>query len=75
MKVTNSFMLLCEMDLGAGKRGFVKFRKDVGLDLRIAARAPAGPSSDEEIVRERPAAARTGEMGGHLAEENAREGS
>jgi hypothetical protein len=67
MKVTNSFMLLCEMDLGAGRSGFVKFRKDVGFDLRMAGRASAESPDDKKFERERSAAARTGEMGGHLA--------
>ena len=58
-------MLLCEVDLGTGRSGFVKFREDVGFDLRMAGRASAEPPGDEEIDRERSAAVRTGEMGGH----------
>jgi hypothetical protein len=32
-------MLLCEMDLGAGGGGFVKFGENVDFDLRVAGRA------------------------------------
>ena len=64
MKITNGFMLLCEVELGMGRRVFVKFREDVGFDLRMAGRALAEPPGYEEIDRERSAAVRTGEMGG-----------
>jgi hypothetical protein len=65
MKVTYSFMLLREMDLGTGRSGLVKFREYVGFDLRTTGRASAGPPVDKEIDRERSAAVRTGEMSGH----------
>jgi hypothetical protein len=44
-------MLLCEVDLGAGGSGFVKFRENVGFNLRMAGRASTGPPGDEEIDR------------------------
>jgi hypothetical protein len=72
MKITNRFVLLGEMDLGASSGFLVKFRENVCLDLRIAGWASAGLPCGEEIDRERPGAVRTGEMSGHLAKEERR---
>jgi hypothetical protein len=45
----------------------VEFRKNVGLNLRLTCRALARLPCDKQIHRERSAAARTGEIGEHLA--------
>jgi hypothetical protein len=67
MKVANGFVLLREADFGASSGAPVKFREDVSLDLRMAGWTSLRLPRDKEIYRERLAAARAGEMGGHLA--------
>jgi hypothetical protein len=73
MKVTNCLATLREMDDRTGSGIFVEFRKNVGVNLRMTCRALARLPCDKQIERERFAAARTGEIGGHLAYDTGRE--
>jgi hypothetical protein len=67
MKVTDCLAAFREMDDRTGSGILVEFRKNVGLNLRMTCRALARLPCDKQIQRERSAAARTGEIGGHLA--------
>ena len=73
MKVTNCLAALPEMDDGPVSGIFVEFRKNVGVNLRMTCRALARLPCNKQIERERFAAARTGEIGGHLAYGTGRE--
>jgi hypothetical protein len=73
MKVTDCFATPREMDNRTGSGISLEFRKNVGVNLRMTCRALAGLSCDKQIERERCAAARTGEIGGHLAYDTGRE--
>ena len=73
MKVTNCLATLREMDDRTGSGIFVEFRKNVGLNLCMTYRALTRLPCHKQIYRERFAAARTGEIGGHPAYDTGRE--
>ncbi|HXC61692.1 MAG TPA: hypothetical protein VNV63_03375 [Nitrospiria bacterium] len=72
MKVTNRLTTLRETDRRPGTGILVEFRENVGLDLGMTGRALTGQPGREQIYWEGFAAARTGEIGGHLAYDTGR---
>ena len=73
MKVTNRLATLREADRRPGSGTLVEFRENVGLDLGATRRALTRLPCHKQIYRERFAAARTGEIGGHPAYDIGRE--
>ena len=73
MKVTSRLATLREADRRPGSGILEEFRENVGLDLGTTRRALTRMPCRKQIYRERFAAARTGEMGGHPAYDTGRE--